>query len=317
MAMQAHRCGAEVSLWTRRQAHAQAMLESGLNQSYLPGVSLPADLKVTSDIEAALGSAPDLIVLASPMAGLRSLAQVLAKRPDLDAVPRVWLSKGIEPHTLLLPEQVLREVQPAARLGALLGPSFALEVGRGLPAALTIASADEALRDLVTQAFHGAALRVYGSTDMTGAQLGGALKNVVAIATGVSDGLALGLNARAALMTRGLAEIARLGAAMGADPRTFMGLTGMGDLVLTCTGELSRNRRVGLELAAGHSLEQILARLGHVAEGVACVEAAVALGRRLNVDLPIVQVVAQLLSQAITPREALELLVTRAPTKEK
>jgi glycerol-3-phosphate dehydrogenase (NAD(P)+) len=291
MAIQAHRCGAEVSLWTRREAHAQAMRDSGFNQSYLPGVALPHELKITSDIEAALGTAPDLIVLASPMAGLRGLAQTLAKRPDLDAVPRVWL--------------------------ALLGPSFALEVGRGLPAALTIASADEALRDLVTEVFHGAALRVYGSTDMTGAQLGGALKNVIAIATGVSDGLALGLNARAALMTRGLAEIARLGAAMGADPRTFMGLTGMGDLVLTCTGELSRNRRVGLELAAGHSLEQILARLGHVAEGVACVEAAVALGRKFNVDLPIVQVVAQLLAQAITPREALELLVTRAPTKEK
>lgn len=316
VAIQAVRCGASTTLWTRRSDHAQAMQREQVNARYLPEVPLPDGLEVTAALDRCLLAKPDLIVLAGPMASLRELATAVNASELTRSTPVIWLCKGIEADTLLLPDAVVRQACPEAPLGALLGPSFALEVGRGLPAALTIATPNAVVQELAIEVFHGAAMRVYGSHDLVGAQLGAALKNVMAIATGVCDGLALGLNARAALMTRGLAEISRLGLAMGAELTTFMGLTGLGDLVLTCTGSLSRNRTVGLELAKGKALSGILGELGHVAEGVACVQAASRLARQHAVELPIVTVVEHLLFGAITAREAVEQLLVRAPRSE-
>ncbi|WP_372435783.1 NAD(P)H-dependent glycerol-3-phosphate dehydrogenase, partial [Pandoraea sputorum] len=227
-------------------------------------------LRFESDFETAMahGSGDHaLCVAAVPVAGLRALAGHMAKATD---APKnlVWLCKGFEADTGLLPHQIVSDVFPAVAGGSLSGPSFAREVAKGLPAALTIASAVPALCELTIAACHFGALRIYSSDDLVGVEVGGAVKNVLAIATGVSDGLGLGLNARAALITRGLAEMTRLGVALGGKPETFMGLTGMGDLILTATGDLSRNRTVGLQLASGKSLDEVLTSLGHVAEGV-------------------------------------------------
>jgi glycerol-3-phosphate dehydrogenase (NAD(P)+) len=199
---------------------------------------------------------------------------------------------------------------------ALSGPSFAQEVARGLPCALTVASDSAALSERVVALVHGGNLRVYSSADLIGVEVGGAVKNVLAIATGAADGLGLGLNARAALITRGLAEITRLGSALGANPATFMGLTGMGDLILTCTGDLSRNRRVGLELARGKKLDAIVAELGHVAEGVPCARAVRELAARLGVDMPITNAVAGVLFDGDDPKAMVAQLLARDPRGE-
>jgi glycerol-3-phosphate dehydrogenase (NAD(P)+) len=215
----------------------------------------------------------------------------------------VWLCKGFEYDTGLLPHQIVREVLgDTVAGGALSGPSFAQEVAKGLPCALTIASDSAALRASVVETAHGGNVRVYSSEDLVGVEVGGAVKNVLAIATGAADGLGLGLNARAALITRGLAEITRLGVALGGQTETFMGLTGMGDLILTCTGDLSRNRRVGLGLAQGKPLEQIVQELGHVAEGVPCAKAVRELAAKLGVDMPITNAVAGVLFDGDQPQ---------------
>ena len=209
---------------------------------------------------------PDgVVVIATPMAGLEPLLRRLPARLDAAVL---WLCKGFQDETGLLGHEIARQASPTARVGVLSGPSFAIEVARGQPTALVAASSDESVRAAALAAFHGASLRIYTSADPVGVEVGGAVKNVLAIATGIADGMALGLNARAALVTRGLAEMTRLGVALGADAATFMGLSGLGDLVLTTTGDLSRNRTVGVELAAGKPLATILAELGHVAEGV-------------------------------------------------
>jgi glycerol-3-phosphate dehydrogenase (NAD(P)+) len=228
----------------------------------------------------------------------------------------LWLCKGFESGTGLLGHQIAAEVLPDARVGVLSGPSFAQEVARGLPTALVVASVDSALAELAVAAFHSESLRVYSSADPIGVEVGGAVKNVLAIATGIADGLGLGLNARAALITRGLAEMTRLGLAMGARAETFMGLTGLGDLVLTATGELSRNRRVGLALAEGLLLPEVLARLGHVAEGVYSASTVAGTARRLGIEMPLTESVHAVLSGASTPRQAVERLMLRGSRAE-
>jgi glycerol-3-phosphate dehydrogenase (NAD(P)+) len=250
------------------------------------------------------------------MAGLRELLATCTKPPNVVSSGRavLWLSKGLEAGTGLLGHEIARAVQAtpgALRCGVLSGPSFALEVARGQPTALVVASADAALASAVVQALHGDALRVYSSADVVGVEVGGAVKNVLAIAVGALDGLALGLNARAALITRGLAEMTRLGVALGARAETFMGLSGLGDLVLTTTGALSRNRRVGLLLAEGYSLAQAQAALGHVAEGVPSAPVVLERARSLGVDMPITQSVVALLEGRQTLREVMALLMAR------
>jgi glycerol-3-phosphate dehydrogenase (NAD(P)+) len=311
----------DVLLWGRDAGAMQAMADSRENTGYLPGFSLPPALKVSADFDAALaqvadsapGAAP-LLIAACPVAGLRPL--LLQLKPH--AIPNiVWLCKGFEGGSGLLPHQLVHEVLGQRVPGAALsGPSFAQEVARGLPCALTVASDCEALRERVVSVVHGGSIRVYACDDLVGVEVGGAVKNVLAIATGVSDGLGLGLNARAALITRGLAEITRLGAALGGNIGTFMGLTGMGDLILTCTGDLSRNRRVGLGLAQGKPLETIVAELGHVAEGVPCAKAVRALAARLGVDMPITNAVAGVLFDGDAPQAMVARLLARDPRGE-
>ncbi|WP_426195498.1 NAD(P)H-dependent glycerol-3-phosphate dehydrogenase [Massilia sp. DWR3-1-1] len=308
----------QVLLWGR---DAQAMAEMAAareNRSYLPGCPLPPALQVTGDFEAALahlqGDATPLLIAACPVAGLRPLLTQLAGRP----IPNVvWLCKGFEYGSGLLPHQVVAQVLGDRVPGAALsGPSFAQEVAKGLPCALTAASASSELRQRVVALVHGGTMRVYSCDDLVGVEVGGAVKNVLAIATGVADGLGLGLNARAALITRGLAEITRLGLALGGQAGTFMGLTGMGDLILTCTGDLSRNRRVGLELARGKKLEQVVAELGHVAEGVPCARAVRELASKMGVDMPITHAVAGVLFDGDDPSAMVAKLLARDPRGE-
>ncbi len=308
----------QVVLWGR---DADAMRDAAAareNTAYLPGFRLPDALRITADFDAAVahvaGDGPHLLIVASAVAGLRPLAQ----RLQACAIPNlVWLCKGLEENTRLLPHQVVREVLgDVLPVGALSGPSFAQEVARGLPCGLTIASETAVLRDTVVRAVHGGSIRVYSSDDLIGVEVGGAVKNILAIATGVIDGMGLGLNARAALITRGLAEITRLGVALGGRMETFMGLTGVGDLILTCTGDLSRNRQVGLGLAQGKKLDTIVAELGHVAEGVRCAQAVCTLARAHAVDMPIANAVSAVLFDGVSPRDLVTRLLSRNPTEE-
>jgi glycerol-3-phosphate dehydrogenase (NAD(P)+) len=311
----------DVMLWGR---NAEAMAEIAAardNTHYLPGFPFPPALQVTADFDAAVAHAQrdsdghdGLLIAATPVAGLRPLLHSLKGRP----IPNlVWLCKGFEYETGLLPHQIFHEVLgDDIAGGALSGPSFAQEVARGLPCALTIASTSAALRDCVVAAVHGGTMRVYSSDDLIGVEVGGAVKNVMAIATGCADGMGLGLNARAALITRGLAEVTRLGTALGGNIETFMGLTGMGDLILTCTGDLSRNRRVGLALAQGKALETIVAELGHVAEGVPCAKAVRELAARLGVDMPLTNGVASMLFDGVKPEVLVARMLARDPRDE-
>jgi len=301
-------------LWAR-DAGLLAQIElNHVNPTYLPRVPLHPALRVEPSLAAALahgGATADLCVVAAPVAGLRALCVAMR---DAGAVPAqlIWLCKGFEADTQSLPHQIVAEVlgnHPHS--GALSGPSFAKEVAAGLPVALTIASASAQCRDLTVQAFHHGAMRIYTGDDVIGVEVGGAVKNVLAIATGIADGLGLGLNARAALITRGLAEMTRLGVALGGSAHTLTGLTGLGDLILTATGDLSRNRTVGIQLAEGRSLSDILERLGHVAEGVRCARAVLQLARRLGVEMPISEAVCAVLFEDRAPRDAVGALLRR------
>ena len=297
----------DLCLWTRDAAQAAALAAEGRNRRYLPEVALPRALGITADRDAALAHAQGgLTVVATPMSGLRATLEALA-----DTRGVVWLSKGFEAGSGALGHEIAQATRPQAPCGVLSGPSFALEVARGQPTALVAASEDAALAALAVEAFHGEAMRVYTSADVVGVEVGGAVKNVLAIAVGALDGLALGLTARAALITRGLAEITRLGVALGARAETFMGLSGLGDLVLTATGDLSRNRRVGLMLAAGRTLAQALAELGHVAEGVSSAPMVLARARALGVEMPITQCVVDLLAGRTSAAQAVRRLMAR------
>lgn len=308
-----------VTLWARDADQAARMREARENTRYLAGTTLPESLSITSgDPDAATA---DLVIVATPMAALRE--QLLALR-DL-RVPVAWLCKGVEPvredsgysgRFGLLAHEIRAQVAPDLIAGVLSGPSFAQEVAQGRPTALVAASAHASVRDRLVEAFHGPALRVYANDDIVGVEVGGAVKNVLAIATGLSDGLALGLNARAALVTRGLAEMTRFGLALGARAETFMGLSGLGDLVLTATGDLSRNRKVGLLLAQGQTLAQAVASLGHVAEGVYCARTVVQRARLLGVEMPIAEGVVALLDGTGSPAEVVAGLMGREPSAE-
>jgi glycerol-3-phosphate dehydrogenase (NAD(P)+) len=301
----------EVALWARDQAQAAAIAASRRNERYLPGIEIPRPVDVTADLARATSGA-QLLLAATPVAGLRELAQKVGAR-----IPMVWLCKGFEQGSGLLPHQVIEAVLGEARCGVLSGPSFAAEVARGLPCALTLASRDMAFARDSAALLHGGRMRVYYSADLVGVEIGGAVKNVMAIAAGISDGLGLGLNARAALITRGLAEIARLGAAFGGSPETLFGLAGAGDLILTATGDLSRNRRVGLELARGRKLDEILAALGHVAEGVSSTKEVARIAAARGVEMPVTDAVNAVLEGKVAPAKAVELLLSRDPKKER
>lgn len=300
----------DVVLWARDAAQAQALAASRRNQRYLGDAELPAALRVSADHAAAVAGA-DLVIVATPMAALRERLAALGDHPVL------WLCKGFEAGTGLLGHEVARAVRPHRPCGVLSGPSFAIEVARGQPTALVAASGTPELAAAAVEAFHSESVRVYTSDDVVGVEVGGAVKNVLAIATGIADGLPVtGLNARAALITRGLAEMTRLGLALGARAETFMGLSGLGDLVLTATGDLSRNRRVGLLLAAGKPLPQILAELGHVAEGVYSAATVLARARTLGVEMPITEAVVAVIEGRTTPAAALAALMSRQAKKE-
>jgi glycerol-3-phosphate dehydrogenase (NAD(P)+) len=311
--------GHDVTLWVRDSSQAQDLARSRENRRYLPDVTLPAGLRVhalalpewVSSLEST-----DLVIVASPMAGLRGL---LAQLHDCKAAV-AWLCKGFEAGLTgaagLMGHEIQSQVAPGLRSGVLSGPSFAQEVAAGQPTALVAASVHTAVRDALVAAFHSPTLRVYANEDVIGVEVGGAVKNVLAIATGLCDGMQLGLNARAALITRGLAEMTRLGVALGAKQETFMGLSGLGDLVLTATGDLSRNRRVGMAMAQGRTLQQAIDMLGHVAEGVYSARTVVQRARSLGVDMPIAQAVGDLLDGQLQPAQAVATLMGRGPTVE-
>ena len=310
-----HPGGHTVTLHARDAARAEALRTQRLNARYLPGIDLPISLDISSaPLASLLTSSRDcgLWVIATPMAGLRTVLTAMSEV----SVPVAWLCKGLESGTGLMPHEVQAQVAPHLMAGALSGPSFALEVARQQPTALVAASAHASVRDALVQAFHGPALRVYANSDIVGVEVGGAVKNVLAIATGLCDGLGLGLNARAALITRGLAEMTRLGLALGAQSDTFMGLSGLGDLVLTATGDLSRNRKVGLLLAQGQSLDQAVTSLGHVAEGVYSARTVLQRARTMGVDMPITEAVVALLDGRLSALEAVQALMGRDPKGE-
>lgn len=300
-----------VVLWARDPAQAEAIAAQRRNARYLPEIALPEALRVESALDRALSGA-ELLIAATPVAGLRDLLGKLKG----GKVPLVWLCKGFEQHSAALPHEIFAASAIRAPSGALSGPSFALEVAKGLPCALTLASADAAFAANAAAQLHGGRLRVYHSDDVVGVEIGGAVKNVLAIAVGICDGLGLGQNARAALVTRGLAELARLGVALGGRAETVMGLTGAGDLILTATGDLSRNRRVGLELARGRPLQAIVAGLGHVAEGVRSARATLARAKNSAVEMPITAAVNAVLEGSLTPQQAVESLLARDPRGE-
>lgn len=311
-----------VTLWARDAAQRQALAADRVNTRYLPGTALPAGVSIAGDQSAFEGvlAGQDLLIIATPMSGLRGMLQTL----NSVSVPVAWLCKGFETPKKddfqasfgLLAHEIRGQVAPDLIAGILSGPSFAQEVARGQPTALVAASEHARVRDALVEAFHSATLRVYANDDIAGVEVGGAVKNVLAIATGLCDGLGLGLNARAALITRGLAEMTRLGVALGAKAETFTGLSGLGDLVLTATGDLSRNRKVGLALAQGKTLAEAVAALGHVAEGVYCARTVVQRAAGLGIEMPISQGVVALLDGQITPVQAVAALMGRGPRGE-
>ena len=301
-----------ITLWSR-DARDCARLERERVSAYLPGCALPSGVRIEPDLATAVNEA-ELAIVATATAGLRPVAQALAACGA--RTPVLWACKGFEEQARL-PHEIVAECLPGLReAGALSGPSFALEVARGQPTALVLACEDGGFATATAAALNSPRLRLYSSRDVRGVELGGAVKNVIAIAAGISDGLELGRNARAALITRGLAEMVRLGVAMGGQAETFMGLAGLGDLVLTCTGDLSRNREVGVQLARGRTLAQILGELGHVAEGVRSAEAVREMSARQKIEMPITEAVCAVLAGASTPGEAVRRLLTRDPRAE-
>lgn len=301
-----------VALWGRDAAQRSAMRADRSNPRYLRGFAFPAPLEIAETLAQALAGA-ELALIATPTAGFRETLRSLGAV----AVPVIWLCKGFESPRAKLPHQIFaEEAHAAVPCGVLSGPSFAEEVAGGLPTAVTLASRDPAFARDAARTLHGPAFRVYSSDDLIGVEVAGAVKNVMAIAAGICDGLRFGHNARAALITRGLAEITRLGVAMGGRAETFMGLAGAGDLILTCTGDLSRNRRVGLALGRGEALDSILADLGHVAEGVNTARELQRLAGDLGVEMPVTEAVCRVLADHTQARAAADALLQREPKPE-
>ena len=311
----------EVTLYARADGLPAAIQAARENKQFLPGIAIPQSVMPTGDFS--LAARAELVIAATSVAGLRPTLKQLhalgggAAISKSGGAPVIWLCKGFEAGTSKLPHQIAAEELPAgARYGVLSGPSFAIEVARGLPVALTLASPDHAFATQTAAQLHSGMMRVYSSNDIAGVEVGGAVKNVMAIAAGIADGLGLGHNARAALITRGLAEMARLGVALGGKMETFMGLTGMGDLILTATGDLSRNRTVGLKLASAQQLDDVLGSLGHVAEGVYTARETLALAQKHGVDMPITRAVCAVLFEGAKPRDAVASLLAREARSE-
>ncbi|MCB1909498.1 MAG: NAD(P)-dependent glycerol-3-phosphate dehydrogenase [Rhodocyclaceae bacterium] len=304
----------QVMLWSW---HGDDIAELGRdreNRRYLPGVALPPALGLTADFEEAAADAA-LHLIVTPLSGLRATVRRLKRLAP--GVPTLWACKGFEAESARLPHEIVHEeLGSDAPCGALTGPSFAAEVARQMPTAITLASSQEGFAEHWIRLLHQPTLRLYANNDVVGAEVGGAVKNVMAIAAGICDGMGFGLNARAALITRGLAEMSRLGVALGGRQETFMGLAGMGDLILTCTGDLSRNRRVGLALAEGRTLDQILTDLGHVAEGVSTARVVGRLAERHGVEMPICEAVNAVLHEGSDARTAVADLLARDPRPE-
>ncbi len=299
----------DINLWDRNAQLIDQISATGTNQRYIPGIQLPASIHATANLEAAVKDAL-YILLAVPSRGFRTVLRNIAGLPSSHKI--VWASKGLEPGTgKFLHEMASEELAPNSLYAAVSGPSFALEVARGLPTAVTVASSNSKFAEEIAATLHSQTLRTYTSNDIIGVALGGAVKNVLAIAAGIADGLGFGANTRAALITRGLAEIIRLGEAMGGRQETFMGLTGVGDLVLTCTDDQSRNRRLGLALGRGDTLATALETIGQAVEGVHTAREVAQLAEKYQVDMPIVEQVDKVLNQNRSPAAAVKALLTR------
>lgn len=304
----------QVTLWSRETEEIEAMVRDRSNQRFLPDIPLPAELGLATSLNEALAGA-ELAIVAVPVAGLRNTLQQLSEFSSPVSV--VWVCKGFESGTSQFPHQIAEEVLPEGfSRGVLSGPSFAQEVARGQPTAMTLASNDSEFARRMAKALHHSRLRIYSSTDVVGVEIGGAVKNVLAIAAGICDGMKMGLNARAALLTRGLAEMTRLGLQMGGRAETLGGLSGVGDLILTCTGDLSRNRQVGMLLAQGKSLSTILDELGHVAEGVYTAREVHHIAQQHGVEMPICEAVYRVLHENLSATKAVEALLSRQPGSE-
>lgn len=315
LAIQLARLGNDTRLWGRDAPHMQQMAAERVNAEYLPGCKFPPSLHPTADLRAAVQGADD-VLLAVPSHALHPVLRTVAPmlKPGQGLVSAV---KGLEPETGKLVHEVVEDiVGKGRRLAVISGPTFAKEVGLGMPTAVTVASTDAEYAERIVHALHGNGFRAYSSDDVIGVQVGGSVKNVLAIAVGIADGLGLGANTRAGVITRGLAEIMRLGEAMGGRRETFMGLAGLGDLVLTCTDDQSRNRRFGLALAKGRSVQQALADIRQVVEGVRAAPEVLRLARKHHVEMPISEQVVRVLSGEITPVDAVRNLATRPPRAE-
>lgn len=309
------RNGFPVRLWDIDPGHVEQMRSRRENSRYLPGIPFPDGLDVYSDIAAASGGAGGVLVVVPSHAFRAALQRIAPLFPD--GMPLLaWGTKGFDKERSVLLSEVAAELMPGAIRAVVSGPSFAGEVARGLPTALTVAADTHDAAETVAGWLRGGHVRVYTNDDIAGVQLGGAIKNVMAVAAGISDGLGFGANARAALITRGLAEMNRLGVALGGKPQTFMGLTGVGDLVLTCTDDQSRNRRAGIGLGRGKPLEEVLEEIGQAVEGVKTVHELYAMARRLDVDMPITEQVYRVVYEGLPPARAVETLLQREPKSE-
>jgi glycerol-3-phosphate dehydrogenase (NAD(P)+) len=315
LAIQFARAGKPTRIWGRDAEQRAAMHRERVNRRYLPDAPFPAGLTVADSLEAALAGVSDVII-SVPSSGFRALLQDLAPRLTPD-VRVAWATKGFERDSGLLPHQVAREVLGSRHsMGVLSGPTFAKEVGAGLPTAMVVASADERFAMRIAEDLASPGFRTYISTDIAGVEIGGAVKNVIAVGAGLSDGLGFGANMRVALITRGLAEMTRLGVALGARERTFMGLAGLGDLVLTCTDDQSRNRRCGLALARGLSVDEAMREIGQVVEGYHAARVLREVARRLQLDLPICEGICRILFDGAVAGDVVRELMARPPQAE-
>ena len=307
--------GNQVAMWARNSEHMATMQQERENKRYLPNFAFPDNLTTHTDLAAALADS-ELVLFVTSVAGLRDSVE-LVKQHGAGHLPMLTACKGFELDTGLLTFQVVQQVLPDNnKVGVLSGPSFAQELAKQLPCAVVLASDNETWVKQLVQQLNTPVMRLYANTDVIGVAVGGAVKNVMAIATGLSDGLEYGLNARAALVTRGLAEITRLAVAMGAQQQTMMGLAGMGDLILTCTGALSRNRKVGLGLASGKPLHQVLTEIGHVAEGIPTIDEVFEAACRYQIDMPITEMLYQLVRNELSAQDVVERLMLREAKSE-
>jgi glycerol-3-phosphate dehydrogenase (NAD(P)+) len=316
LSLQLLRCGSAVVLWSWEADHVEAMQSDGRNDLFLPGFDFPPGLRATNSVQDAI-EATDEVLIVVPSHAFRDIVEQSAPwlRPGQGVA---WASKGLEPGTgRFLHEAALDALGQARPLAIVTGPSFATEVAKNLPTAVTVAGTDDQFNQRVASMLHGGNFRAYTSDDLVGAELGGSIKNVLAVATGICDAMGLGDNARAALMTRGLAEMMRLGRVLGAREQTLIGLAGMGDLVLTCTGDLSRNRRLGLALGAGKSVEEAVAEIGQVVEGVSTSSEVWRLARRHGLEMPISEQIYGIIHKGWNPARSLRELLAREQKPER